>query len=290
MVPHQPGLRLYRHGGSDLVIERFGAEGAVRGDVQRFAHFHAAQLVRRSGRQAVRRAELGVGLLFGVEAAGIHRLDALRKLLQLGVAALLHGGEDGGVLGQQCLGGDAGDAVPHEAADGLIGAGVGDVCGGDRRRPRRDRDRAQAQLVLVVVLQDVGRLSGHGRRAGLESDGGEVGRRIKLQHHTIHPVEGVVGVGHGQHRVLPAANGHAFEVVVVDPGKARGNGDLPGAGDADGEIAVLCVDAGRAGAQVGGYIFGTVGHAVQRIGNDAHVFFLLRMGVPISVLTVFSPF
>ena len=141
-----------------------------------------------------------------------------------------------------------------------------------------------------MVLQDVGRLSGHGRRAGLESDDGEVGRRIKLQHHTIHPVEGVVGVGHGQHRVLPAANGHAFEVVVVDPGKARGNGDLPGAGDADGEIAVLCVDAGRAGAQVGGYIFGTVGHAVQRIGNDAHVFFLLRMGVPISVLTVFSPF
>ncbi len=66
MVPHQPGLRLYRHGGSDLVIERFGAEGAVRGDVQRFAHFHAAQLVRRSGRQAVRRAELGVGLQPGI--------------------------------------------------------------------------------------------------------------------------------------------------------------------------------------------------------------------------------
>ena len=56
-VPHQSRLRLDRHTGRDGVIQRLAAQGAVRGNVQIVAHLHAAQLVRRSGRQGVRRAE-----------------------------------------------------------------------------------------------------------------------------------------------------------------------------------------------------------------------------------------
>lgn len=65
-VPHQSRLRLYRHGGSDLIIEGLAADGAVLVHVQIVAHLDAAQLVRRSGRQGVRRAELGVGLQPGI--------------------------------------------------------------------------------------------------------------------------------------------------------------------------------------------------------------------------------
>ena len=66
VVPHQPRLRLYRHTGRDGVIQRLAAQGAVRGNVQIVAHLDAAQLVCRSGRQGVRRAELGIGLVLGI--------------------------------------------------------------------------------------------------------------------------------------------------------------------------------------------------------------------------------
>ena len=52
-VPHQSRLRLYRHGGSDLIIEGLAAEGAVLVHVQIVAHLHAAQLVRRSGPEGI---------------------------------------------------------------------------------------------------------------------------------------------------------------------------------------------------------------------------------------------
>ena len=55
------------------------------------------------------------------------------------------------------------------------------------------------------------------------------------------------------------------------------------------EVDVGAVDAGGAGAQVGGHVLGAVNHAVQRICDNAHCF-LLMIGVPISVLTEFSPF
>ena len=77
VVPHQPGLRLYRHGGSDLVIEGLAAEGAVRGDVQVVPYLYAAQRGCRSGRQGVRRAEFGVGLSFGIVVGKIGFLNAV---------------------------------------------------------------------------------------------------------------------------------------------------------------------------------------------------------------------
>ncbi len=178
---------------------------------------------------------------------------------------------------------------PHDTAHGLVRAGVGDVGGGDHRGACGHAHRAQAQLVLVVVLQDGGRLRGGGRRARLELDGGQVGRRVKLQHHPVDAGQGAVGVRDGQGDRFPAAGGDALEVVVVDPRKAGGHGDLPRAGDADGVVRVLRVDAGGAGAQIGAHVLGVVGHAVQRVSDNAHGF-LLRIGVPISVVTVFSPF
>ena len=185
--------------------------------------------------------------------------------------------------------GDAGHAVPHDAAHVLGRAGVGDVGGGDHRGACRHAHRAQAQLVLVVVLQDGGRLRGGGRGAGLELDGGQVCRGVELQHHPVDAGQGAVGVRDGQIDRLPAAGRDALEVVVVDPRKAGGYGDLPRAGDADRVVGIFGVDAGGAGAQVGAHVLRVVGDAVQWVSDDAHGF-LLRMGVPISVVTVFSPF
>ena len=140
-----------------------------------------------------------------------------------------------------------------------------------------------------MVLQDIGRLCSHGRRADLELDRRDILRGVKLQHDAIHAVEDVVCFGDGQDVLFPTAHRYAFKVVVIDPCKAGRNGDLPCTGDTDSKVGLFGVDAGCAGAQVGGHVLGAVNHAVQRICDNAHCF-LLMIGVPISVLTEFSPF
>ena len=126
-VPHQPGLRLYRHGGSDLVIEGLAAEGAVLVHVQIVAHLDAAQGVRCGGRQHVLLGQhhgLGAAVALGhghcvalhgqrleVHAAPrFHRAHVLRRQRGLlpGAAVFCtqhpgHGRQAGGVLGGKAL-------------------------------------------------------------------------------------------------------------------------------------------------------------------------------------------
>ena len=129
-----------------------------------------------------------------------------------------------------------GHSVPHEAAEGFVGAGVGEGCGSDLCTAGRNGDLTQTQLI-DEVRPDQLRGSGLGlRSAGLELQSRQIGIGIKLEHYPVDAGQHIVCVGYRQRAALPGADRDALEVVVVDPRETGGDGDLPGATDGHSKV------------------------------------------------------
>ena len=165
--------------------------------------------------------------------------------------------------------GDAGHAVPHDTAHGLVRAGVGDVGGGDLGAARRAADVGQAQVVHQCGAGDLrGRGAGAVRGAGQHGQAGLFGGCVVPQHQPVDAAAHSVGGGQGDRlRLLQddAAAPEAGRTHPCLPG-ADGHGQVAVCGH--GKVLVCAVYAAQAGAEIPGSVVGVVGDAVFRVGDD----------------------
>ena len=165
--------------------------------------------------------------------------------------------------------GDAGDAVPHDAADGLVRVGVGDVGGGDLGAARRAADLGQAQVIHQRGASDLRRCGACAVRGALQHlQAGLSGGCVVAQHQPVDAAAHGVGGGQGDRlRLLhdDAAAPKAGRTHPCLPG-ADGHGQAAVCGH--GKVLVGAVYAAQPGAEEPGSVVGVVGDAVFRVGDD----------------------
>nr|UVY44007.1 MAG: hypothetical protein [Bacteriophage sp.] len=183
------------------------------------------------------RACTGGALVDAAHGKRIHAFQAFQQRIHLGTgikAATPHGFDHGLPLLHQRAGGDAGHAIPHHAADGLICARVVDVGDGDGGGACGALDLGKAEVVDQLGAGDGRGRRGSGiRRAVQHQQAGLFGGGVVAQHHAVDAAAHGIGGGQGQcggllhddaaaleprraHPCLPGAHLHAQAALCCD--------------------------------------------------------------------------
>ena len=203
-----------------------------------------------------------------------HRPDAQ---IAAGVAGQQLVAKLGGLFGLgQCLcaqrlHGDAGDAVPHEAAEGFVGAGVGEVGGGDGGLARRAGDLGEAEVIDHLGAGEVRACRLGGRRALQHLQRGAAAGSVVPEHDAVDAGQSAVREGQREGLGLPHGDAEAHPPADVHPRLPRADGEVGAAigGSSHREVDVGAVNAAGAPGKVGRSILGVIGDAAQRVGNNS---------------------
>nr|DAO46675.1 MAG TPA: hypothetical protein [Caudoviricetes sp.] len=267
------------------------AQGAVLRHAEASASLDTAQRGGGSGGEVVGRTELCVCFFFGVKTAVLQLFDLRAQFTRL----LLHGrhlsikfllsrrqlifGLLPGIrflrrlyrlplLHQLCRR-DPGHAVPHDAADGFVGAGVGDVGGGDALAAGLAGDRGKAEVIDQCRAGDLRRRGAGGARGALQHQQARLaGGGVVSQHDAVNAGAHRVGGGQGDGLGLLHDDAAAFEPRRAHPRLPRADGHAQLACGGDGEVLVRAVHAAQAGGEEARSVVGVIGDAVFRVCDE----------------------